>query len=477
MIISQILLLILIVQWIRSQYREQKEILAKELNAFYIDTRDEVVDTMLFDRYVRPVVSDERTIVNYQHQNQGDSTAIKTEVYSIENKVENTPQTIEDFVVTTDVNPEKDTLEKDTLKIRRMSDAMIIRTVRLMYSHTHDTSGRQEAKKYKLVLSPDTAAFVTYFKNRLQYSGMKFKIKWFNNPDSALRHVHVKNLTIGPGTPFGLPEALVSNYTIYLLRKVSPQIIFGLVLLFFTGLAFRLSYLNIREHIVLNQLRNEFISNITHELKTPVATLSVALESLGKYGLKNDPAAVDEYIRLASLETKRLDALINRVLNQSVLEQKGTTLEIGNFDINEMICEVVDIMKQRLEPGGIIEFLPEEETLYLDGDPLFLKEVVVNLIDNSIKYCDKTPVIKIESAKNKGVAIIRVNDNGPGIPQEYQKKVFEKFFRLPTANVHNVKGYGLGLSFAALVMRLHKGEIFVRNLNPGCSFILNIPLT
>jgi signal transduction histidine kinase len=476
MVISQVLLLILVVQWIRSQYRVQREILVNELTSLYIDSRNEVVDTMLFEKYVRPVVSNNRRIVQNRHIKGTDSAGIETEVVSIEQNVPNGRESHENFIVTAEVNPMRDSSGTDTLKVRRMSDAMIIRTVRLMYSHNQDTTGEKEEKEFKPVLRPDTAEFVTDFQNRLQYSGMKFKITWSEKPDIVINPRHIKELTIGQGKPFGLPEASVTSYSVYLVRKVSPQIIFGLVLLFVTGLAFRLSYLNVREHMILNDLRNEFVSNLTHELKTPVATLSVALESLGKYGLKNDSAAIDEYIRLASLETKRLDSLINRVLNQTALEQKGTTLEIERFDINAMIREIADIMKLRLDNAGTIEFLPEEKNLYLDGDPLFLKEVIVNLIDNSIKYSDKTPVITIESKKNNKAIIISVNDNGPGIPQEYHKKIFEKFFRLPTANVHNVKGYGLGLSFATLVMHLHKGEINVKNLNPGSSFVLKLPL-
>jgi two-component system phosphate regulon sensor histidine kinase PhoR len=243
-----------------------------------------------------------------------------------------------------------------------------------------------------------------------------------------------------------------------------------------TALAFRLSYRSIREHIVLNDLRNEFISNMTHELKTPVATLSVALESLAKYNMKDEPAVMEDYLKLASLETKRLEDLINRILDHSMLEHNGQPLNPVLTDINRLVQEVAGIMRQRLEKDGKIEFLSSDGKLTAMADPLFLRGVLVNLVDNSIKYCDKAPVISILTRKEAGFAVIGVTDNGPGIPEEYQGKIFEKFFRLPTGNVHNVKGYGLGLSFASLVMKLHKGSITVKNNAVGCSFTLKVPV-
>ena len=185
---------------------------------------------------------------------------------------------------------------------------------------------------------------------------------------------------------------------------------------------------------------------------------------------------MEEYLRLASEETQRLGELINRVLDHTLLEQKQHPLDLKAIDLNRLIKEVVDTMKIKLGKKGTIEFIAPEDSIIMSGDPLYLKGVFINLIDNSIKYCDKEPVIKIVAVKNEDEIVIEINDNGPGIPAEYREKVFEKFFRLPSEDIHNVKGYGLGLSFASLVMELHKGSIEVRNLSPGSSFILKFPV-
>jgi two-component system phosphate regulon sensor histidine kinase PhoR len=201
----------------------------------------------------------------------------------------------------------------------------------------------------------------------------------------------------------------------------------------------------------------------------------VALEALGNFNMKKEPHVMEEYLRLASEETKRLGALINRVLDHTLLEQKQHPLDLQEIDLNRLITEVTDSMSIKLGKKGRIEFNIIEDNIRISGDPLYLKGMLINLIDNSIKYCDKEPLIKIVSGRNDTKIVIEINDNGPGIPAEYQKKIFEKFFRLPSEDIHNVKGYGLGLSFASLVMELHKGSIEVRNLNPGSSFILKFP--
>ena len=303
---------------------------------------------------------------------------------------------------------------------------------------------------------------------------MKLNISW---EEKAVSHSESRNiLYVNPANPFSLPGVSITKYNGYLAGKILPQILFGLILIFITGFAFVISYRRLRDNVILNNLRNEFISNMTHELKTPVATIAIALESLGRYNMRNEPEVMDEYLRLASSETKRLTELINRVLDHSMLEENNQLLKPVLTDVNSLVSDVTRNMQQRFEKCGSIEFKPSPEKINVLCDPLFLRGVIINLIDNSIKYCDKDPVIRILSDAESGSAIIEVSDNGPGIPEEYHNRIFEKFFRMPTGNVHNVKGYGLGLSFAALVMKLHKGSISITNLDPGCSFKLRLPL-
>ncbi len=480
MIASLLLLTLFVLQWLRSQYRGEKERLVNDLNEFYIDAQDEIVDTMLFRSYVSPVLRTERLGRNQRFITLDDTSVNGTGFVSDTTPVTGFVKwkgTKGNITVRVEHGPDSGVRLPDTVKIRKINDDMLLRSVRLIVSHSNDSSGGGLPEMADIALSPDSAVFKQHFSQKLEGAGMNFFLTWEEKkPASAHRH-HKSELYLNPLNPFALPAISVTRFNGYLAGRIMPQVLSGLVLMIVTALAFRLSYRSIRENIVLNDLRNEFISNMTHELKTPVATLSVALESLAKYNMKDEPAVMEDYLKLASLETKRLEDLINRILDHSMLEQNGQSLNPVLTDINLLVQEVAGIMQQRLEKDGKLEFLPSDEKLTAMADPLFLKGVLVNLVDNSIKYCDKVPLISLVTRKEEGFAVIGVTDNGPGIPPEYQGKIFEKFFRLPTGNVHNVKGYGLGLSFALLVMKLHKGSIAVRNNDAGCSFTLKIPVT
>jgi signal transduction histidine kinase len=473
MIISQALLSLFVIYWLRSQYLSEKERLSNDLAGLYIDTQDEVVDTLLFHSYVNPVLSGSRNI---------EIDSLITLKDTVNNKlihIARPHRSIYGFrgtkgSVTVRMEAASHNLP-DTLKIRRINDEMILRSVKLIVSHTRDSSNRGDSVIRSLNVLPDSAVFMRHFQARLDSSGLKFNLQWERKNQSPVQP-HRSLLKLDIANPFSLPPVNVSGFRGYLISEIFPQILFGLVLIIITALAFIFSYRSIRDHVVLGRLRNEFISNITHELKTPVATIGVALESLSKYNMRDKPEVMDEYLRLAMSENSRLEELVNRVLDHSMLEENIQSHRMGAADACTIVSEAVEVMQPRLNGHGKIEVLTTGDEINIFCDRLFLKGVLINLIDNSIKYCDKVPLIKVSIRKESGYAVIEVADNGPGIPEEYRKRIFEKFFRLPSENVHNVKGYGLGLSFAALVMKMHKGSIETGNCNEGCTFILRIPL-
>jgi signal transduction histidine kinase len=475
MIVSQLLLTLFVAYWLRSQYRTEKDRLSNLLTTYYIETQDEIVDTLLFKSYVHPVLRGEA--IQIEHRilgkdsvagNSGFISGSERSVIAVKDKK---------GLVTINIHSQNDSagMKPDSARIRKINDEMLIRSVKLIVSHTGDTLNDKKPVIRALSVAPDSATFKRHFQARLLDSGMKFILLWNGAIDST-GHSHGKSLKLDIVNPFSLPAVTIAGYNNYLIREILPQLVFGIVLICITALAFVISYRSIREHVILGNLRNEFISNITHELKTPVATISVALEALGKYNMRDNPEIVEEYLKLASSETSRLEELVNRVLDHSMLEENTQTVRMNLCDAGTLINEAACIMRPRLDNIGKIEVLLPEKKINILCDPLFLKGVLINLIDNSIKYCDKEPVITISVTEKSGYAIITVTDNGPGIPAEYRQKVFEKFFRLPSGNVHNVKGYGLGLSFAALVMNLHKGTIEIAGDGEGCSFILKIPV-
>lgn len=456
MIISQLLLTAFVVQWLRSQYNEEKERLQLDLVTLYMDAQDEMVDTLLFRSYVSPVLTQSDSL----------QSSITGFMYPEDKKRS----------ISVRINRQVDSvhLSHDTLRIRRTDEDMLLRSVKLIISHSKDSMHADRQVIRNLNITPDTTAFKVHFNERLDGAGLNFNLVW--KEDSLSGRQMKRTLLLAPHSPFSLPPVSVGDYDRYLIGKLWPQILFGVVLICLTALAFFLSYRSLRDHVTLSMLRNEFISNMTHELKTPVATIGLALESLGKFNMKNEPEVMEEYLGLALSETKRLEHLVSRVLDHSMLEENMRSVELVESDLNALISEVAAIMHPRLAGGGKIKIIGHEGGIRVKCDPLLLKGVIINLVDNSIKYCDKTPEILIRSMVEGNSARIEVQDNGPGIPAEYKQKIFEKFFRVPSGNVHNVKGYGLGLSYASLVMKLHKGCIEAGSCESGCTMILKLPL-
>lgn len=457
MIASQALLILFVFHWLRLQYIAEKDRLTGELAEIYIEARDEMVDTLLFRNYVRPVLADREDSVFKS------SGQLKGIVRLMDNERR--------VIVNMEHSPDSSFTPSEALKIGKKD--MLLRSVRLIISHTGDTLSKDEPLTRDFGIIPDTAAFKVHFHRRLLDSGMKFNLIWVR--DSSINHKFKRTLYLAPLNPFSLPAVKIKDYNGYIAVRIVPQVLFGVLLIFLTGMAFMLSYRSLRDHAIMNKLRNEFVSNMTHELKTPVASISLALESLSKYKLMNDPLVMKEYLELAISETKRLEELINRVLDNSILEGDNHKVNFNDTDINSIMRSVISVMQTRLT-NGEIKFIPSEDQLILKCDELLLKGVIFNILDNSIKYCNTNPEIIVTSEIENGYANIVVTDNGPGIPDEYREKIFEKFFRIPSGNVHNVKGYGLGLNFVSVVLKIHYGKISVTNLERGCSFKIMLPL-
>lgn len=468
MVISQLLLSAFVIYWLRSQYLSERARLVSNLEGLYIDTQDELVDTLLFKSYVRPVLKgngrDHVILIN--------DTVINDTVFRKDNN-----RIVSGFKghsgnITVQMNVRNEDEHADTVRVRKLNDDMLLRSVRMIVKHTKDSAGGGPVLR-SFSITPDTAAFKDHFHEKLTGKGMKFKLLW--SDESGIKQPG-RALTIDLMNPFALPAVSFSGYNGYLLSSILPQITFGLVLILIVALAFIFSYRSIREHELLGLMRNEFISNMSHELKTPVSTISVALESLLKYRMINKPEITEEYIGLALSETKRLEQLVNRVLDHSMLEEENAGGRMTICNAGQLILEAASVMKPRIGNEGRLELNIPDKEIEILCDPLFINGVLINLIDNSIKYCEKIPEISISLNEDNGMAVIEIHDNGPGIPEEYHKKIFEKFFRVPSGNIHNVKGYGLGLSFAAMVLKLHKGTISTGKCNEGCTFIIKIPV-
>ncbi len=307
--------------------------------------------------------------------------------------------------------------------------------------------------------------------------GWNFHSSWMGRDLNQAQSASLPGIII-PGKPqLDIPKLHVEHIAPYLLGLLLPQFIFGLILLGLSASALIIAYRSLRKQLVLHELRNDFISNISHELKTPVSTVKVALEALRTFDLKEDPKVSASYLEMASKEAERLENLVGKVLNHQVLEDPSAVVQKEACDLGEVARSVLATLEIPIkENGAKAEVSSPPEPCLVLADPVYLESVVINLIDNSLKYAGPKPEILIEVVCNDQGKFLKVKDQGPGIPDKYRDQIYEKFFRIPTGDHHNVKGYGLGLNFASRVMAHHGGSISYRNLpDRGCEFTLNFP--
>jgi two-component system phosphate regulon sensor histidine kinase PhoR len=269
-------------------------------------------------------------------------------------------------------------------------------------------------------------------------------------------------------------------YNGYLLRKILPHLLFSLLLFGVTAVAFLAIYRSLRQQQRLTTLKNDFIGNITHELKTPITTVGVALEALSDFDVLGNPDQTREYLSISKLELERLTLLVDKVLRLSMFEEKQPRLKSEPVDLAALTRQVLNAMKLQAEHAGVdVRFEASENGAFMvNGDRLHLTSVVFNLIDNALKYRQNEKPALAVSLQNLPENNIRltVRDNGIGIAPEYQARIFDKFFRVPSGNTHNVKGHGLGLSYVANVVRQHGGTIRVESggVGEGTAFVVEM---
>ncbi|MBS0028373.1 sensor histidine kinase [Chitinophaga sp. 22321] len=283
-------------------------------------------------------------------------------------------------------------------------------------------------------------------------------------------------VTVGFTKPISY-QVNFENNSWYLLRRISQPILISVLLLGVTIFSFLLLYRNLKQQQKLAQLKNDFISNMTHELKTPIATVNVAIEALRSFDVLDDRETTNEYLDISAHEMQRLSLLVDKVLKLSMFENREIGLNKEQFDIRALARSVMTSMKLQFEKQRATTALQTTGNNFIVmADKLHLTSVLYNLLDNALKYSLKDPNILIHIIDHKQYLEIRVVDNGMGIAKEYKNKIFEKFFRIPNGNRHNTKGYGLGLSYVSHIVQRHMGFIEVESeLNKGSTFSVKIP--
>ncbi|CAM4094142.1 Signal transduction histidine kinase [Pedobacter westerhofensis] len=263
------------------------------------------------------------------------------------------------------------------------------------------------------------------------------------------------------------------------LYRMRYYLISSVMMLLLTGAVFMFILRLMHNQRLYAQARLAFTSNMTHELKTPVATVAIALESIIENKLENDPVTLRKYLDISRSELKRLNLMIDKVLNIEQLDNGQERLRTELFDVQLCLKEVFASMQLQLQNASAsLNWHPLEEPCFVSGDPVHLANVFYNLIENAIKYGGKGIVLDISCHMMNGELLISFKDNGPGILVIYQNQIFDRYFRVPagTADIHNVKGTGLGLNYVKQVVEKHGGRITLHSEpGSGSNFIIYLP--
>ena len=315
----------------------------------------------------------------------------------------------------------------------------------------------------------------TAFANRMTQQNMEVPFCIDKITKTEKDEPSFNEVIVGFSNPIAYKLQLGNTFP-YLFKRINVPILLSLFIVGFTIFSFVLLYKNMLKQKRLADIKNEFISNITHELKTPIATVSVAIEALRSFNASMDAQRSKEYLEISANELQRLSLLVDKVLKLSMFENKGIDLKYEPLNMQALIKEVASSMRLQFEKKNATVSISSEGDSSLEGDRLHLVSVIFNLLDNALKYSYDNPHINITTIDGGNKLSLIVTDDGIGIPQEYREKVFEKFFRVPTGNLHNAKGYGLGLSYVAQVVKKHNGSIKVEPLEGGGSkFVIVIP--
>jgi signal transduction histidine kinase len=228
----------------------------------------------------------------------------------------------------------------------------------------------------------------------------------------------------------------------------------------------------------LTEIKNDFINNMTHEFKTPISSISLAAQMLADDSVKKTPQMMTRLTSTIMDETKRLRFQVEKVLQLSLYENQKANLRPREVDINELIAGVVHTFALKVEKHGgkIITNLKADNPI-INVDDMHFTNVIFNLMDNAVKYkSDAQLELKVSTWNEDNNLFISIQDNGIGIKKEDLKKIFEKFYRVHTGNVHNVKGFGLGLAYVKKIINDHNGSIYAESeLGIGTKFIIKMP--
>ncbi|WP_299127734.1 HAMP domain-containing sensor histidine kinase [uncultured Winogradskyella sp.] len=328
-------------------------------------------------------------------------------------------------------------------------------------------------------------------KNELSSEGVDLDFEYAIYDDDLATKIQTLNFSKNPETTIGIPILMDSNnrggYTLYvdfpdrkkyllssILWMVFLSVIFtGIIILAFSGAIYQL----IKQRQI-SQIKTDFINNMTHEFKTPIATINLALDAIKNPKIIADQDKVKRYLRMIKDENKRMHAQVENVLRISKLEKNELNISKDRLELHDLVVDAITHIELIVEDrnGYVKTHLNAAESSVLANETHFTN-VIVNILDNAVKYSDDEPKIDVYTENAGNNIILKIADKGNGMSKQVAKRVFEKFYREHTGNVHNVKGHGLGLAYVKRIVDDHQGHISLESeKGKGSTFIIKLPL-
>lgn len=266
--------------------------------------------------------------------------------------------------------------------------------------------------------------------------------------------------------------------TSFLFKSLSYLTFSSLVLTLAILMSFALAVFIMFRQKRLSEIRSDFVSNMTHELKTPISTISLASQLLGDKSIPAEVKNADQISKIITEECRRLGNQVEKVLQTAVFDKGKLRLRLGEVNVHEIITGVIETFSIQVKSrSGKISASLKADGYNLQADQVHITNLLSNLLDNAIKYCSRNPEIMVETSNIKDYLVISVSDNGIGISKNDQKRIFEKFYRVPTGNIHAVKGFGLGLSYVKMIAEEHQGYVEVESeVYAGSTFNVYLPV-
>ncbi|MEO7394627.1 MAG: HAMP domain-containing sensor histidine kinase [Chitinophagaceae bacterium] len=269
----------------------------------------------------------------------------------------------------------------------------------------------------------------------------------------------------------------IKNLVLKSLRwRIITSILFTIIIL----AAFYLTVRTMIRQKKLGEIKNDFINNMTHEFKTPIATISLAVDAMRNEKVINDREKMGYFSGIIKEENQRMNRQVETILKASQLEKQEVDIAMNPVHVHEIIQDVVDNFVLQLEDKkGRVDLQLEATNDLINADEVHFSNLVNNLVDNAVKYAKENtpPVIKLSTSSNGKAFTMKIEDNGIGMNRDTVKRIFERFYRAHTGNVHNVKGFGLGLSYVKTMVEAHDGDIKAEStLGKGSTFTVDLPL-